>query len=142
MADDFLRDNSRCGIFHLTAEQRGGLAGQASAADLRLWEVDLAGCRTSAECLLALGKALSFPDCYGANFDALLDCLADTDWQTGPGDILLISGLDRLRRSDRKGLKTLLEVLSAAVDERRSADQPLWIFFDRPLPGIPALAQA
>lgn len=141
MADDFLRDNSRCGLFHLTAEQRTGIAGRAAAADLRFWEADLVSCRTSAECLPLLGKALAFPDWYGANFDALLDCLTDPDWQTGPGDILLISGLDRLRRSDRKGLSTLLEVLSTAVDERRSAGQPLWIFFDRPLPGIPALAR-
>lgn len=139
MADDFLRDNSRCGLFHLTARQRAVLTDLAASAGLHLREVDLASCREKTECLSVLGKALAFPDWYGANFDALLDCLGDPDWQTKTGDILLISGLERLLRNDRKSLVTLLDVLAAAVDERRRTDQPMWIFFDRPLPGIAAL---
>jgi hypothetical protein len=31
--------------------------------------------------LRQLGKSLHFPDWYGANFDALFDCLCDPDWQ-------------------------------------------------------------
>jgi RNAse (barnase) inhibitor barstar len=34
--------------------------------------------------LAALGEALSFPDWYGANWDALADCLMDMSWSEGP----------------------------------------------------------
>lgn len=37
-----------------------------------------------AELLAALGPALDLPDYYGANWDALEECLNDLSWRAGP----------------------------------------------------------
>lgn len=34
--------------------------------------------------LTAIGHALDFPDYYGANWDALEECLGDLSWRDGP----------------------------------------------------------
>lgn len=34
--------------------------------------------------LTAIGHALDFPDYYGANWDALEECLGDLSWRAGP----------------------------------------------------------
>ena len=57
-----------------------------AAADLERWaratgqryvHVDLAGARDRKGVLRAIGRALQFPSYYGANLDALYDCLTD-----------------------------------------------------------------
>lgn len=72
---------------------------QALAADLRDGDwayahLDGAGAGTRREVLVALGEALGFPGWYGANLDALWDCLRDLvdpvvlvwdDWATAAG---------------------------------------------------------
>ncbi len=39
--------------------------------------------------LLALGRALELPDYYGANWDALEECLRDMSWRGGPNCLLI-----------------------------------------------------
>lgn len=137
MTDKLLADASRCGLFHLNAEQRTALVHQATAAGLRLHRLDLSECRSPGSCLQTIGEILSFPDWYGANLDALVDCLCDPDWQASGGDILMLAGVDRLRKADRKGTDKLLEALSAASAECSDNGRPLWILVDRPLSGVP-----
>jgi RNAse (barnase) inhibitor barstar len=73
------------------------------------WQVE-----DKAEFLSAVGKALSFPDSYGHNFDALSDCLADL----GPA-ALLWDGWSCFDRADEGAFKTAVDVLeSHALDER------------------------
>ncbi|OYY95731.1 MAG: hypothetical protein B7Y41_00055 [Hydrogenophilales bacterium 28-61-23] len=37
----------------------------------------------------AIGRALDFPDYYGANWDALDECLRDLSWRDGPISLLI-----------------------------------------------------
>ncbi len=53
----------------------------AAKAGQRYVEVDLATARDKKAVLMAIGRAFGFPDWYGANLDALYDCLTDL-----PGD--------------------------------------------------------
>ncbi len=53
--------------------------------------------------LAELGRALDFPDYYGANWDALEECLADLSWHEGAVR-LLITHADTLADDLRENL--------------------------------------
>ena len=66
----------------------------AQAAGHRFVEADLANLRTRKAALAAIGKAFGFPRWYGANLDALYDCLTDLpETQPAPGYVVLLRGL-------------------------------------------------
>ncbi|QYJ04687.1 barstar family protein [Nocardioides panacisoli] len=62
---------------------------------------------TRAEVLADLGAALGFPATYGANLDALHDCLRDL-----PGPVVVLwDGWSTLARADERGFAAILHVL-------------------------------
>lgn len=104
-------------------------------------KVDLADKNKIADVLQAIGKALAFPGWYGANFDALVDCLADPAWLPAEPHILF-SGLDGLHHAAPEDFETLLEVLRAAIQARRAAGSSLIIVIDSDHSGLPACPSA
>jgi RNAse (barnase) inhibitor barstar len=64
---------------------------------------------TKPELLAAVGESLAFPDYYGANLDALEECLADLVEPT----VLLWDGWSTLARSDDHAFRTVLELFAA-----------------------------
>ncbi|MGH8712941.1 MAG: barstar family protein, partial [Casimicrobiaceae bacterium] len=52
----------------------------AAAAKLRFCALDLHGIDGKAALLAALGKTLKLPEHFGNNWDALADCVEDSDW--------------------------------------------------------------
>jgi RNAse (barnase) inhibitor barstar len=69
--------------------------------------LDGATAATKGEVLAALGEALMFPDHYGANFDALADCLADLTEPT----VLLWDCWGGLADTDQRSFSILLTIL-------------------------------
>jgi len=136
-----LPDTNRSGLYTLPAEHFSTLSDSIPAGFV-FREVRLDTCTDAAAVLLRLGETLDFPEWYGANFDALNDCLTDPDWQPAPGHILAIGGLATLRHDDPEGFATLIEVLLAAAEERRHAGQPFWLLIDTPARGVPAFLAA
>lgn len=67
---------------------------------------------TRAETLAALGEALGFPDHYGANLDALHDCLRDLPGPT----VLLWDGWGPLARADAAAFGGVCAVLAEHAD--------------------------
>ncbi|MFF0204450.1 barstar family protein [Streptomyces sp. NPDC005017] len=57
--------------------QRLALLGDLLRADFSVLEVDLLGVKAERDLLIKLGHALSAPECYGENWDALRDILRD-----------------------------------------------------------------
>jgi RNAse (barnase) inhibitor barstar len=64
--------------------------------------------QTRGEFLAAVGEALSFPDHYGQNLDALHDCLRDLPGPT----VLLWDGWGALARDDGPGFAAVRSVLA------------------------------
>ena len=96
MSDNPLKDAAAAGLYHLPPSRRATVETLAGRARFSLLKVDLAE-QTSIESVLSqLGSAFKFPIWYGANFDALYDCLCDPDWQPAKGHVLLINGMARL----------------------------------------------
>jgi hypothetical protein len=73
------------------------------------------------ELLRAIAQGLCFPDYFGENWDALIDCLADLSWHQASEAIIDHAGLPRLSATD---LKLYLESLVDAADRRAPDRRP------------------
>lgn len=89
-------------------------------------QLDLSETADTGIALAELGQVLAFPDWYGANFDALYDCLTDPEWLTQPGCLIYLSGLETLGED----VDILIAVLQAAADDLRERGQALWCLLE------------
>ena len=71
-------------------------------------------CRSASPLFAEFARALSFPEYFGHNWDALEECLADFEWLPAKGYILLITDAHAVLPDDEEEYETLLEVLSDA----------------------------
>jgi len=117
-AEDLARVGWRCihfaGVTDLTADLRRELAEQGITS----FELSAAALRGKDDLMNALAEALKFPDYFGRNWDAVLDCLRDLpDNIPGEGYILFIQDGPRLWRTAPELAGALVETwLSAAED--------------------------
>ena len=142
MSDLLFRNSGTSGLYHFPRHRQATIAKAADRQHLRLLLAEILPPADKAKVLAQIGKALAFPDWYGANFDALFDCLTDADWQPAKGHLLLLSGMANLLASDPDSFATLIEVLQAAAESRLAANTPFWIAIDTPVQGIPGLPEA
>jgi RNAse (barnase) inhibitor barstar len=84
---------------------------------------------STAEWLQHLAQQLNFPAYFGANFDALYDCLCDREVMPQAACVLMIKHLEAL---EEEGSDTLIAVLQAVADEWREQQRPFWALFSAP----------
>lgn len=91
--------------------------------------------QTKDEFLIATGQALHFPDWYGANLDALADCLEDL---VANPVVLLWDGWSTLARADSETFAAVLEI---AAERARATVPPFSLLLrgDGPDVELPAL---
>ena len=123
------------GPYRLRPDQAPTALAAARQLGLSVAEIGLDG-----DFLAELGRQLQFPEHYGANFDALYDCLTDLAASPGQGCLLLFTGAPAPAAGvdeDDEGspVDTLIAVLQAAGDEWREQGRPLWALF-----AVPGLA--
>ena len=71
-------------------------------------------CRSASGLFAEMAEALEFPDYFGHNWDALEECLADLEWLSGRGYVLLFTNAELILPGDEEEFATFLEVLSDA----------------------------
>jgi RNAse (barnase) inhibitor barstar len=108
------------------------------------WEVAVLDGRAitdAAELLAACAAAWRFPDWYGANFDALADCLADLSWLPAPGYALLWRHAEILAGSAPDTYVTARQAFSTAAARRDQIGlAPLYVLLaGLPDPDLPTL---
>ncbi|MGH3620822.1 MAG: barstar family protein [Sciscionella sp.] len=72
--------------------------------------------------MTAIADALSFPDYFGRNLDALYDCLRDLSWLPAGEHVLILSSPQVLRSADPRaydGIERALSDAAAASAEPR-----------------------
>jgi len=108
---DRLKDASRSGVYgaatdHVILEVLRG-------SGLDVVAVSLAAADGKEALLRTLAEALSFPQWFGGNWDALEDCLSDLSWRGAQGRVLVLRDFERLPRDD---LGVLVDVLASAAE--------------------------
>jgi RNAse (barnase) inhibitor barstar len=130
----------------LEPEKSGVYRTPADTADLRAraaagaatWrEVELARVRSKQEVLRAFAEALDFPSHFGANWDALEDCLEDSDWLPGAGHVIHLRGADAAQRALGAQWDTLLDILREASTYWKERGKPFIVLVDG-VAGLPS----
>jgi RNAse (barnase) inhibitor barstar len=142
MSEKYIRKADQAGIYYLPATRRDALEAAATKARLRPTPVTIPREAHAGAVLKQLGEALNFPDWYGANFDALHDCLTDPDWVPDTGLVLFLTGTASLHKGDPDGFATLIEVFQAVAGELGRRGIPFWVLLDSPATGIATLPEA
>lgn len=142
MSDHLFRNSNTSGLYHLPRHRLAAVGNAADREHRRFLLVEISPPADKTRVLTQIGNALAFPDWYGANFDALFDCLTDAGWQAAKGHVIVINGLGELRNANPEDFSMLIEVLRDAADHRRQAGAPFWILIDTPARGVPALPEA
>ena len=99
------------------AELDGLLARAAQLPGTRVVDLDGGTLPDAASLFRALAAALAFPAYFGANWDALDECLNDLEWLTETGILVLVRRASRLLEREPEGLDTLLGILAGAARE-------------------------
>ena len=125
---DALPHADRSGIKRISSGSAGPLKEAADALGFACFQIHLdEAARTQPTMLKLLGRALGFPSWYGANLDALYDCLTDLSWHEAPGYVLILTGAPH---QFGKPFVRIEQVFNDAIDAWRERGIPFWIFLD------------
>ncbi|WP_172204046.1 barstar family protein [Niveibacterium sp. COAC-50] len=83
------------GVFRCSAEQASALKREAEAQRYLTASIDLPSQVTPATLFEGFASALRFPEWFGANWDALADCLTDLSWLDESGYLITLRGYGR-----------------------------------------------
>ena len=109
-----LRDAARSGVY------RSGEA-KAILEATRGSGLDMVTIDAANDVLGSIARALDFPDWFGANWDALEDCLSDLSWRRGDGHVLIFASIP-----DGDARRLLLDVLRSSAEYWRTRGKPFF----------------
>jgi len=118
-----LQDASRSGVYRAGGD--AAILDALRGSTVETVHVSLEGARGKDELLGRIAAGLNFPEWFGANWDALEDCLDDLSWRPAAGHVLLFSGA--LPGRDETG--TLLDVLSSCAQYWAERGKPFFAVF-------------
>jgi hypothetical protein len=119
----------QAGIYRLSVTDCTVLERSAEALSFACFKVDLEEACDINAILTSLGRQLDFPDWYGANLDALSDCLTDFSWREAQGYIITLSGADALQVLP-DSFATLNAVFASAIEQWQDQGVPFWVFYE------------
>jgi RNAse (barnase) inhibitor barstar len=106
-------------VLPLGARRPDALRRQAARAGHRFLHADCSAAHDKAGVMAALARGFALPAHFGANLDALYDCVTDLEpgqGAAGPGLVLLVEGLPDGSGFDVEQREALLDVLRDAAD--------------------------
>lgn len=95
--------------------------------------ISLAGCRDKADLLQRIATALAFPKTFGANWDALADCLGDLEWLPHAGGYTwLFDHAGDFRDASEGDFDILCDILDGACAAWKQRGTPCCAFLALP----------
>jgi barstar (barnase inhibitor) len=116
-----LRDAKRSGVYRAGSARPIEEATRASGLDVVAIDAQ------EGELFAGIARALQLPSWFGANWDALEDCLGDLSWRPGEGHVLLFARppVGELRNM-------LIDVLRSSAEYWASRGKPFFAVFIDP----------
>ena len=123
-----LSDASKSGVYRVSRTDEIVDAARGSA--LQVSRIHLSGMQDKQALMQRIAAALQFPSWFGANWDALEDCLGDLSWSKAGGHVLLFEGAAQMA-GDERGI--LLDILGSAATAWKERGRPFFaVFMDGP----------
>lgn len=126
----------RAGVYHMPLDGREALIAAAERNGYFVFRVDLAKAKNKNALLETIGRAMRFPEWFGHNWDALMDCLADLGWIPAEGYVVILEHCDAIHGRVEADFVQTLQVFENAANEWREQGIPLWCFVDMQADGI------
>lgn len=134
--DGILAQVEHAGVYHMPLDGEAGLNAGAEHNGFFVFRADLGRARNKDELLDAIGRAMAFPEWFGHNWDALLDCLADLGWRPAEGYVVILEHCDGIHGRAEADFVQTLQVFEAAANEWREQGIAFWCFVDMQADGI------
>jgi hypothetical protein len=129
-----LSDATRSGVYCVSRPDE--VLDATEESRVQVLRVSLAGVRDKAALLATVARALQFPAWFGANWDALEDCLTDLSWLEAAGYVLL---LERSADLPKEEFAVLTDVLGSAARHWAARGKPFFAVFVGGPPELPPL---
>ena len=124
------------GVYHMPLDGEEALVAAAEQNGYLVFRVDLTKAENKAALLEAVGRTMRFPEWFGHNWDALMDCLADLGWAPAEGYVVILEHCDGIHGRAEADFVQALQVFETAANEWRDQGIPLWCFVDMQADGI------
>ncbi|MGH8233581.1 MAG: barstar family protein [Rhodanobacteraceae bacterium] len=126
------------GTYFVGATDLDTLDAAAHEEGLLVKRASLLGCRGKPDLLERIAAVLQFPDSFGANWDALADCLGDLGWLPhADGFVLLFDHASDLRDAAEPDFDTLLGILEEACTHWKQRGTPFFALLTLPDEAFP-----
>jgi RNAse (barnase) inhibitor barstar len=104
-----LEDPSRSGVYRTT--RADVVADAVRGSRLNFARVSLDGMQKKEDLLDRIAQALSFPEWFGRNWDALEDCLTDLSWCPAQGHVFVFDSV-----TPDEDVGVLIDVLASSAE--------------------------
>lgn len=129
-AEDFTHVTWRCIHFVAAGELSENLRPALEAAGMALFDIGSDATGSKDELLRALAEAMRFPEHFGMNWDAVIDCLRDLEERIpAEGYVLFIHAAERHWRKGWPWMGEFVEVWLTAAEESAHDGIPLHLVF-------------
>lgn len=124
------------GVYHMPLDGEKALIAAAEGNGYPVFRVNLAKAKDKEDMLTIIGRAMNFPEWYGHNWDALMDCLADLSWLPAEGYVIILEHCDGIHGRAEADFVQTVQVFENAANDWREQGIPLWCFVDMQADGI------
>lgn len=136
---DILTRLEHASVYHMPLDGEEALVSAAEGNGFGVFRVDLTAAQDKRAMLDLIGRAMRFPEWFGHNWDALLDCLADLGWlpnNGAEGYVVILEHCDGIHGRAEADFVQTLQIFDAAANEWREQGIPFWCFVDMQADGI------
>jgi RNAse (barnase) inhibitor barstar len=128
--DDLTRVTWSCVHFAAASEVTPQLRAALESAGMACFDLNGEAVRTKEDLLRVIAEAMRFPDYFGMNWDAMIDCLRDlADRVPAEGHVLFVHAADSLWRTGLPWAGQFVEVWLTAAEEAAHDGVPLHLVF-------------
>lgn len=131
--------NARNSGIYFAPQSLSMLQEAALQAGLAWFNLDLKRVSSKRRLLAVCKQEFDFPETFGANWDALADCLQDFSWWRAPGYVINVMHAADFARGAPRDFTLLLEILDYAARYWKSKGKAFVVLIDHQPGALPAL---